>query len=250
LKTSKKTLRKCSAFLAAGAGAGAAVCLSSGGAQAAKVTGLIAASNAGKNTFVANDLQKCFGSKASWSWLAGGPHVFLSHIGASMNGTRTGINAYIAMHNAGVVISAGIANEWDGSYLPDNASDKYIAVKFPFGGTRYGWIHVISTNGTGTSIAMDKWGYEDTGASIKTLGESVSAKTLGLSDGRTKLMWSNTNEEGIARYKAQTKDASGAWTTVSSDAAGAGSYSATVPAGASCRLVVEKVDGAVEEIGF
>ena len=246
MKYDKKMLRKCSAL--ATAGMGAAVCLTGTEAHAAFVMGNIAASN-GDNTFVAGDAQKCFGSKATWNWMPG-VHVWFSWGTAKPNGTKNDFSAYIAMLSAGATISNGIANGWMGSYIPKNASDKYMAVKFDDGGTRFGWVHVISTNASGTNIVMDKWGYENAGGICKTLGESVTAKKLGLADGRTKLMWSNANEDGVSRYEAQTKDASGAWTTVSSDAAGAGSYSATVPAGAECRIVVEKVDGATEEIGF
>ena len=99
-------------------------------------------------------------------------------------------------------------------------------------------------------MTLDQWGYENTGASIHTLAGSVTARKLGLADGREKLVWSNANEEGVARYEVQTKDAAGQWHAVSSEAPGAGMYSMAVPAGAECRVVVEKVDGTAEHIAF
>ena len=246
-----KTSMKCSVLLAAGAGA--SVCLTGGGAFAAKITGAISASNAGRTVFAASNSLKLFNAKVNGMFLPESTHdnrIWFWGGAINLNGTALNSNAYIAMHSAGVAISNGMAHSFVAKKVPANVSDRYMAIRFADSGDRFGWVHVHSTNAGRTQIVLDTWGYEDSGASIHTLGESVTAKKLGLSDGRAKLMWSNANEDGIARYEAQTKDASGAWTAVSSDAAGAGHYSATVPAGATCRIVVEKVDGATEEIGF
>lgn len=241
--------RKCSALLAAGAGA--AVCLTGGGgAHAAGVSGNIFDSN-GKTSFNLGNFLKACTSQASWtlrtptgafgfSWSTGGQGI-LNHAGS-----------YIYPHDAGVMVSAGMVNGFaDIMKIPNGVSDKYFAVKYQNlgGGVYYGWLHVNST--TANTISLDKWGYENTpNAPIHTLAGSISAKKLGLADGRTKLLWSNANEDGVARYEVQAKDASGAWNAVSSEAPGAGMYSIAVPKGAQCRVVVEKVDGTTVEIGF
>ena len=84
----------------------------------------------------------------------------------------------------------------------------------------------------------------------KPLSDSVTTRKLDLSDGRAKLHWANTNEDGVARYEVQAKDASGAWRAVDSSAPGESRYSATVAKDATCRLVVEMVDGKTHEANF
>ena len=245
----KKQLRKSSALLAAGAGA--AVCLSGGGAQALGVSGNIVESN-GKTSFAQGNSLKACNSAARWlltSLSGSGAFAFSFSAGSGLLNENAG---YIRTHAAGVTVSAGMSGGFtDLLHIPNGVSDIYFAVEYGFlgGGVRYGWLHVNST--TANTISLDKWGYENTGASITTLADSVTtARKLGLADGRTQLRWTNANEEGVARYEVQAKDASGVWNAVSSEVPGAGMYSIAVPKGAQCRVVVEKVDGTAENIAF
>ncbi len=245
--------RKCSAILAAGAGV--AVCLTGGGAKAGFVSGSIKGTNGGQSVFAVghNSLYAC--SKGAMWNLAYGSGTsnrinFSSQLGGGqLNGTA---GAYAVAHNAGVAVNAAMGGFADLRRVPDNVADKFFAVKFgSLGGElRYGWLHVVSSNAGGSSIQIDRWGYENTGATCKTLSESVTTQKLGLSDGHTKVCWTNTNEDGIARYEVQAKDASGAWKAVDSSTPGEGHYAATVAGGSQCRLVVEKVDGATQQINF
>jgi hypothetical protein len=140
----------------------------------------------------------------------------------------------------------------DWGFVPHSQSTKYFGVSFPVSLTAYdyGWVGVTSTSANGMSISFNKWAYDNTGAPIMTLADTVTTRKMTLSDGRVKLHWTNANEDGIARYEVQTKDASGAWKAVDSDAPGVGKYGATVAKDAQCKIVVEKVDGTTEEVAF
>ncbi len=251
MKNTALSRRKCSAMLAAGAGV--AVCLTGGGAQGAFVTGNIKGVSNTTSVFGVGGSPKAFGGSISWHLnVVSGRIVFnTGTISMSCPLNRTGgPGKYIAMHPAGVTVSNGMGTFDNVRQVPNSVSDKYIATRFVKGGTRYGWLHVVSSNGTGTSITIDKWGYENTGASVKTLSESVTTQKLGLSNGQVKLHWTNKNEDGVARYEVQAKDASGAWKAVDSSTPGEGHYAAMVAGGSECRLVVEKVDGATQQINF
>ncbi len=248
MNTKKRFNRKCSALLAAGAGA--AVCLSGGGAaNAAIVTGNPLGSKLGLTAFPVSYHMRAFTSKVTWSMHNRGGSLieFRSFAGSPLvNGTG---GASIAMHNADVTIGTGMSNGFGNDLdVPTSVTNKYIAVQFQDGGTRYGWLRVPTMSNGGKTIHIDLWGYENAGATIKTLAESVVTQQLALSDGRVKLHWTNANEDGVARYEVQSKDASGEWQAVDSDTPGEGHYSATVAKDAQCRLVVEKVDGTTEAI--
>ena len=233
-----KNIRKCSTLLAASASA--AVCLTGGHAFAASGTyGGKLMDKTGFHSFFSGKIHLAF-SNTRLVALKSSVTQFLT--------VATGTIRVLGSGSTCKTLTA--ANVWFGSGFLPFVENKYIAIRFnDGGGFKYGWTEF--TCNSAASCKLYSWSYNNTvGGAIKTLSESVTAKKLPLLDGRTKLVWSNTNEDGIARYEAQTKDASGVWTTVSSDAAGAGSYSATVPAGATYRIVVEKVDGATEEIGF
>ena len=254
MKHTQKSMRKSSALLAAGAGA--AVCITGGGAQAAFVMGSISVSNGGTTSFAIDDFLHA--QSGNWSWHLvdwGGPIGFSTGNFARINGTNT-FSAYAVQHSAGVTVNSAMPFGFeDRMKVAGNISDKYFAVRsgdFMMGGPYYyGWLHVVSSNGTGTTIQIDQWGYESSqDTPCKTLADSVKAQKLGLADGREKLVWSNANEDGVARYEVQAKDASGAWNAVSSEAPGAGMYSSAVPKGSECRVVVEKVDGTTENIAF
>lgn len=159
--------------------------------------------------------------------------------------------AYVRVLKANVTLPGGYSFA-DSLKAPSNTVNKYFAVRFNSGGNKYGWVHVQSPSSDGSWLKVTRWGYNDqVGGTITTLADSISARQLSLSDGRVKLYWANANEDGIARYEVQTKDAvAGAWKAVRSDAVGAGAYSATVPSNAEYRVVVEKVDGTTEEVAF
>lgn len=131
-------------------------------------------------------------------------------------------------------------------------ADKFFAIRFRDAGAgnaiRYGWLHIVS-HFAPQQIQIDTWGYNQTGGNIRTLSDTVTAKKLALSDGRLKLNWTSKNEQGVARYEVQARDAAGQWASLDSDAPGAGRYSTTVAPGVY-RLVVEKVDGTVEVMAF
>ncbi len=255
MKNTSSSKRKCSAMLAAGAGV--AVCVTGGGAVYA-ATGNIADSNGGNAVFPATVNMKAFGSLASFNVLLYGGKVAMT--GATSRVGYPGVNPtmvpvtvqpYAQMLNGGVAVSAGIPNAfWHVFYIPAGVSNKYLGVTFEVGpNTRYGWIHVVST--TLSNITFDKWGSNTLDANvINTLSDSVTMHKLDLSDGRAKLHWANTNEDGVARYEVQAKDASGAWRAVDSSAPGESRYSATVAKDATCRLVVEMVDGKTHEVSF
>ena len=131
--------------------------------------------------------------------------------------------------------------------MPAGGPDKYIKIRFNDGTQYYGWSQFQLS---GNTFLFGAWSYAPEGSNIPTLADSVTAQKLGLADGREKLVWSNANEDGVARYEVQAKDASGAWNAVSSEAPGAGMYSMAAPKGAQCRVVVEKVDGSTEHIAF
>lgn len=254
MKHTQKSMRKSSALLAAGAGA--AVCLTGGGAQAVGVTGSIVNSN-GTTNFGPMDFLKACNSLANW-FLQVYTNTTSSALYDFAFSCRNGYGmlnqngSYARAHNGGVVVSSSMPGGFaDYMKIPAGVSNKYFAVRYGNlggAGVRYGWLHVKST--TANTISLDKWGYEFNGGTIKTLADSIKASSLALSDGRVQLHWTNANEEGVARYEVQAKDASGAWNAVSSEVPGAGMYSIAVPAGSTCRVVVEKVDGTTEEIGF
>ncbi len=253
MKTKRLARRECSAILVAGAGA--AVCLTGGGAAHA-VSGSINASN-GRVTFDTSTYRtfKVFASKAS----------FYIYTSSSMDIEPAGTNTTeVLMYGtdvrkfaAGVLINSGIGGVWGGgqtspphqghgTLLPP-VSDKYFAVRFTSGGLQHGWVHVVTASDT--SIQLDTWGYDGDG-NITTLSDSLTTRKLPLADGRVKVHWSNANEDGVARYEVQAKDASGEWQAVDSVPPGEGAYAAKVDSGAECRLVVEKVDGETEEVEF
>ena len=240
-----KHTKKCSALLAASAGA--AVCLTGSGAHAAFIMGNMTATNA-DNTFGFGDIHYCFDGKAYWHWQNWTATGLANSWppGSTYPERVSGGDSHIRMRGAGETLNS--ANFWGATTLPAGISDQYFGVQFEDGGVRYGWVHVVSS--TASSAVMDTWGYENTGASVKTLADSVTARKLGLSDGRTQLHWTNANEDGVARYEVQAKDASGVWNAVSSEAPGAGMYSFAVPKGSECRVVVEKVDGTAENVAF
>lgn len=256
MKSKRLSTRKCSALFAASTGI--AVCLTGGGAQAAKVTGTIVDTNSAKSVFSGGILY-AFGRNAKWLLTSAGGSgrlLFSLYAGAGgtakENGTANAAHVLFAAHNAGVVVKGTMANGfYDYMRFPSSVASKYVAVQFESGGHAcYGWLEVKSTNASGTNIKLGKWGYENTGASIKTLADSVTTQKLSLSNGKVKLHWSNKNEENVARYEVQTKDASGEWKSVDSLVPGEGRYASMVAAGAESRLVVEKVDGGQEVANF
>lgn len=246
--------RKCSVLLAAGTGV--AVCLTGGGVQSAKVTGNIKASNGGVSAFAAGVKIFAFNYNVSWLMTSAGESRMRFSLYApksgKLNGTAGAARVFCAAHNAGVTISNGMAHGFfDYQNIPSSVSNKYFAVQFKDDvNARYGWLHVVSSNAEGKSVTLDKWGYENSGASIKTAAESVSTQKLVISGNRVQLRWANKNEDGVARYEVQSQGAAGDWKAVSSNTPGDATYGVSVPQGARCRLVVEMVDGATSTVDF
>ena len=226
-----KHTKKCSALLAAGAGA--AVCLSGGPAQAISgLTGPILASMSSAPAFsgaivLGNAMGVYFGGNGPYS-------------------TQVAVSGpMVATYGPGINCETGTFTQ--GAQAPAGGPDRFVKIRFNNGTQYYGWTQF--TNNAGV-FELGAWSYMPVGAGIPTLADSVKAQKLGLADGREKLVWSNANEEGVARYEVQAKDAAGVWSAVSSEVPGAGMYSIAVPKGGECRVVLEKVDGTTEGIAF
>ncbi len=265
MKNTTSSKRKCSAMLAAGAGA--AVWLTTQGANASVVTGNVSTLNTGNKTFVVGtgvvnvhplppnliaDAAIAFDSVHVWMELGGA--LFWNGTGFTTvwANFKLAAGGYIAALSAHVTVDGAMTNLAQTAFMPPSQSDKYFAVRYGLTPSTYGyaWINVVSTSSDAKTIVFGKWAYENSGAAIKTLADSVTTQQLKLSDGQVKLHWANANEDGVARYEVQAKDASGAWKAVDSSTPGESRYSATVAGGSTCRLVVEKVDGATQEINF
>ena len=248
MKTSGNLIGKAAPLL--GAAAGAAVCLNSvPPATAAVVTGTIAGSNGGTSSFGGGDTINVFSTKAEWFIATVGQMFFQYTAGNKGYVNNNGTNIVAVTQSASVTVSAGLPGSFNSQWvMPASVTDKYLAARFEDGGTRFGWIHVVTANTTNATI--DLWGYENSGASIKTASDTVAAKKLPLSDGRTKLTWTNANEEGVSRYEVQAKGADGAWSAVDSETPGEGAYAATLPGDREYKLVVELTSGKTSEVDF
>ncbi len=254
MKNKRTSKRKCSALLAAGAGA--AVCLTGGAGHATIQSGSITGSNT-KATFVRGTI-KIFGSQASFYMASS----FYSMGATAWFPARLRAAGYLGtakfptagndiMDLATDVDLPGALNFQNDGTLKSNVSNKYVGVKFNASGIKYGWLlYSTGTVGSGHDLTLSSWGYQDDGGSIKTLSDSITTRRLALSDGTAKVHWANSNEDGVARYEVQTQDASGQWQAIDSDVPGDGSYDAKIDAGAECRLVVENVDGETREVAF
>ena len=277
MKTKKLRNRKCSAVLAAGAGA--AMCLGSGefagNADAAVVTGLFKDSNAGGTATgtewkdAPNFTAQAF-NNANATWLAslGGGKIYIGGGGGGTSKQAKGVvgGTYVqvngggggahALLDPGITVNSGM--NWltsvfmtTGTFF-SGSTEKYYGVRFTTNsGTNwfYGWWHMRYI--AASKVQVRAWGYQNTAdASILTLADSVTTSKLDLTDGQVKLHWTNSNEDGVARYEVQAKDASGEWQAVDSDAPGEGAYAAKVDGDGAYRLVVERVDGETEEVEF
>lgn len=240
--------RKCSPLLAIAAGA--SICLS--GEVADAVNGNIAASNGGDTSFTAHRYGiKLFGSRATFDLVTGPGGGYFSNPKHALRPVfeSTTVSKQMVHFNAGVQIST-LAGFFTWGYIRKSQSNNYIPMRFDNGGTRYGWVHCISTSSDGKKMRLDTWSFNGTGGGIKTLDESITPKKLALSDGRLKLNWSNTNEAGVARYEVQAKGADGAWAAVDGATPGEGSYAATVRGAGEYRLLVESSDGSSRTVAF
>jgi hypothetical protein len=227
-----------------------AVCLNGGTAHA--VNGMVSASN-GTSSFSVTSFStlstfKLFGSKVSVQLsYAGFSTAYLKSAGGTVRFNSSFNNVYV--HSAGFTVTGGLSM---GSSVINEiyVGDKYYAMSFQDSGTKLGWVHVVQTNAEGTLLVIDQWSYNGSGGTIKTLSDSVTTSRLALTGGQEKLYWSNDNEDGVARYEVQSRDASGAWQAADSDVPGSGSYSAKVDSGKTCRLVVEMTDGSTKKVDF
>ena len=251
MNQSKLLERKCAPLL--GATAGLAVCLSSGG-MAFAATGAIGASNGGQTNFVRPNTFNAFNSLAKFS--INGPDFVVRNIYGLTTGTpviNQASTTYLRTVNAGVVVSSGMPGGFN-SFVRNrnNVANKFMSVKFNAGGVRFGWIHIVSIDGNGANLQINQWGYNSTtvGGSIKTLSDSLTARKFDLADGKVKLHWTNSNEDGVSRYEVQAKDAEGEWQAVDSDTPGDGRYTLKTENEGDYRLMVEKIDGTSETVDF
>ncbi len=131
-----------------------------------------------------------------------------------------------------------------------NTDTAYAGIRFKKGGVPYyGWLHIESSSFN--HVTVDKWAYKDEASgTIMTLSDSVTTRKTGLTDGRVKLHWTNANEDGVARYEVQAKNAAGTRQALDSDTPGEGRYTAKANGAAECRLVIEQIDGTREEVEF
>ena len=241
--------RKCAPLLAATTGL--AVCITGGyEASAAVITGPIGPTNYGNTVFTSAIPLRAFGSQADW-WLSNpGPGLAIFPYAGPDSLNVTG-GPLVVAHSIGVTISSGMAGAFTASaVVPGNVANKYFAVKFLTPGVTFGWVHVVSTDALPTTITLDTWGYENMGGTIKTLSDSLTARKLTLADGKAKLHWTNSNEDGVSRYEVQAKDAEGEWQAVDSDVPGDGRYTLKTENQGDYRLMVEKIDGTSETVDF
>ena len=248
-------LRKCAATLAAAAGA--AICLSAPTAMA--TSGSFKDTNTNLSVVQTQGFWRLFGSKVRFYVFTSSTRIQIQKVPLTNGGASFLFNEtafpYVKLHNAGVTVSPGMAGTFSGfASISTNQSDKYIACTFLDGGvTRNAWIHIISSAPGGDSVTIHEWSYNDSldgSGTIKTLSSAIVTKKLALTDGTVKLLWTNKNEDGVARYQIQAKDADGSWRAVDSDAAGDGRYSVKTAPADAYRLVVETIDGATEEVAF
>ncbi|MGR3178857.1 MAG: hypothetical protein ACUZ8E_12460, partial [Candidatus Anammoxibacter sp.] len=120
---------------------------------------------------------------------------------------------------AGVAVTAGQAFGSIG-FMPDNLSNRYLAVKFdegasPTNSRLFGWIKVSSGAG-GKTATVHSWGYQNDGGKIFTVADNFSSTVLNLSSGKNRIVWNAESEDGIARYDVERKEA-GKWITISAE---------------------------------
>ncbi len=240
--------RKCSVLLAAGAGA--AVCLSQ--PHAAVSSGAVNNSFAKSVPFGVFDNEINISVYTFTSGLIGLQLLGGTSNTAFFHGDGGGSNTVIFKAADADVSTLAFPGQTVNIPYGFPASP-YLGLKFTIDGAAgtyyYGWIEIA--NATATKLHVGEWGWNNSpGANIKTLADSLTTTKLPLATGLTRLHWTNDNEDGVARYEVQSKDASGAWQAIDSDTPGEGRYTATVAKDAECRLVVEKVDGQSEEVQF
>ncbi len=262
MKAKMRTDRKCSAILAAGAGV--AVCLSSGEANAvlgtltgtkANFTAVHTTTSNHAGTIVLNEgytPEIRFGVVYYYWGATSQSFVINATATNTVRAERTGTGAgKLELFSLGESIGLGDFGNpgvgCDADNLPLGAK-KYVV--YYFGNPKkYGWMEVTASGAK--NISIGKWSFENSvGEGIKTLAGSITARKLALSGNGAKLYWSNDNEDGVARYEVQAKDVAGEWQAVDSDTPGQGRYGATVAGEAEYRLVVERIDGTTEEATF
>jgi hypothetical protein len=216
-------------------GVGATVCLSTGEAEA--ISGL--AGNPIAPGATASEL----GGKVKFR---NGASSLVGKFNAAAAGTKGTTSHYLQTFGPGVScktgpfnVKASLTGVWGGS-------GKYIKIRFNDGSTKYGWSQFTKS---GTNLYFGAWSYNNSGGAIKTLGESVKATRLELTDGGAMLHFTNGNEEGVAAYAIEA-DREGSWEAVARFAPGDGRYSVQEPGGAAYRLVVERLDGGTHHLSF
>lgn len=227
--------RKCSVLMAAGAGL--TVCLSSGNVMA----------NSGSvgETIGFGSGRYIFDNKVLvfyWTTSA----MAVNPVGTAQFATNGG---HLAKYNAGVSCKTG-AN-WFYSVATNAADTSIHYIKVRYNTTtvpKYGWFE--SQWMAANAFRIGAWSYNPTGGAILTLSESVTTTKLPLSDGQTKLHWTNANEDGVSRYEVQAQTGDGAWQAVDSSTPGESSYAVKVNQDATYRLMVEMTDGEKHEVAF
>jgi hypothetical protein len=244
-KRTKRTHARTSPALLA-VGVGATVCLSTGDAEAVSGTkgnpivqgnGVPATELGGKVEFVG------FGP---WSTIYAKP-LNSGMVGWKImnSGTRSGL--FLATFGPGFSCKTGSFVELAYVAAAAGGPSKYIKIRFKEGGTRkYGWSQFTNS---GFTFHFGAWSYNNAGGAIKTLGESVKATRLELTDGGAMLHFTNGNEEGVASYAIEA-ERDGSWEAVARFAPGDGRYSVQEPGGAAYRLVVERLDGGTHHLSF
>jgi hypothetical protein len=236
-KRTKRTHARTSPALLA-VGVGATVCLSTGDAEAVSGT----KGNPIDRGASAYEL----GSKVKFRY---GFSSLIGKFNAAAAGTKGGVYPYIPfLQTFGPGFScktgpfkakASLTGVWGGL-------TKYIKIRFNDGSTKYGWSQFDKK---GTTLHFGAWSYNNAGGAIKTLGESVKATRLELTDGGAMLHFTNGNEEGVAAYAIEA-ERDGGWEAVARFAPGDGRYSVQEPGGAAYRLVVERINGGTHHLSF
>ncbi len=219
-------------------GAGAAVCLSSTGAQAVSGVDALTIPAAG-------------GQGAIWDGrilakIQGSMLIFAAgkaSIGSAMVQKSAGtINHPFVTFAAGKACSSIGMGSWGATarVRAGTAVTGYLKIRIKISGTnRYGWSKLYRDEGT---LTFSDWSFSDTDKRIETLGASVTTRRLELTGGGAMLHFASGNEEGVASYFVEAKR-DGDWKKVASFAPGERSYSLKGDQGTSYRLVTERVGG-------
>ncbi len=216
--------------------AGAAVCLSAVRSDAASGVGNIVESNVKSVTELSGKLRATNVS---------GNTLYLRPKSAAVTSAFVvkGGGGVLKTYDSGVSCKTKVSTAtWNSfAYPGPGGASKYIKIRFKEGGVfKYGWSQFVRQE---KNFLFGAWSYNEAGDPIKTLADCLTAARLPLTDGNVKLHWANLQEDGLAAYRLQKRNAAGAWEDVESFVPGDGTYSAIASGDGNFRILSEQVDG-------